>query len=70
VEHPTRLLRGLRVLFILDVLIASAYWLHFRHTRVETYAVQATATFRSTFLTPQSFYDERDATDLNGGDRR
>ena len=40
-QHPTRLLRALRVVCVLDVLIASAYWLHFRHTRVEAYAVEA-----------------------------
>ena len=68
-ERPTRLLRVLRVVCILDVLIASAYWLHFRHTRVEAYAVETTATFRATFLTPRSFH-EAEATKLNGGDRR
>jgi hypothetical protein len=70
VAHPTRLLRGLQVVCILDVLISSAYWLHFRHTRVEVYAVQATAMFRSTFLTPQSFHNERDLTGRNGGSLR
>jgi len=38
------------------VLIASAYWIHFRHTRVEGYAVQATAMFRATYLAPQSLH--------------
>jgi 4-amino-4-deoxy-L-arabinose transferase-like glycosyltransferase len=52
-ERRTMFLRGLRVACVLDVLISSAYWLHFRHTRVEAYAVQATTTFRSTFLAPQ-----------------
>lgn len=68
-EHPIRLLRVLRVVCILDVLIASAYWLHFRHTRVEAYAVETTATFRATFLTPRSFHGP-EATGLNGGDKR
>jgi 4-amino-4-deoxy-L-arabinose transferase-like glycosyltransferase len=53
-ERSTPLLRALRVVVVLDVFIASAYWLHFRHTRVEEYAVQTTATFRSTFLAPES----------------
>jgi 4-amino-4-deoxy-L-arabinose transferase-like glycosyltransferase len=62
--NSTRLLRGLRVVCILDVIIASGYWLHFRHTRIEAYAVEATAKFRSTFLSPQSFHQE------SGGGKR
>jgi len=54
--HPTRLLYGLRVACVLEVLIASAYWIQFRHTRVEGYAVQATAMFRATYLAPQSLH--------------
>jgi hypothetical protein len=53
--RPTRLLRVLRVVCVLNVVLASAYWVHFRHTRVEAYAVEATAGFRATFLTPHSY---------------
>jgi 4-amino-4-deoxy-L-arabinose transferase-like glycosyltransferase len=63
VAHPTWLLRGLRVVCILNVLIGSAYWVYFRHSRVEAYAVEATAGFRSTFLTPRSLQGERGATE-------
>jgi hypothetical protein len=68
-EHPTRLLVALRVVCVLDVLIASAYWLHFRHTRIEAHAVEATATFRSTYLTPESFQGANE-DGRNGNDRR
>jgi 4-amino-4-deoxy-L-arabinose transferase-like glycosyltransferase len=51
-EHPTGMLRAAQVVFVLDLVIASAYWLHFRHTRIEDYAVQTTATMRATFLAP------------------
>ena len=53
-ERPTRLLRTLQAVVVLDVLIASGYWLEFRHTRPEAYAIEATAKFRSTYLAPRS----------------
>lgn len=53
-ERPSTTLRMLRIAFILDVLIASAYWLHFRHTRPESYAIEATASMRTLYLAPKS----------------
>jgi len=55
-ENPSPLLKALRIVVVLDVLVSSAYWLHFRHTRVEGYAVTTTATFRATYLAPESFH--------------
>jgi len=60
-ERPTSRLRVLQIVCILDVLVASGYWLHFRHTRVESYAVETTAWFRANFLVPDS-YTGGDAT--------
>jgi hypothetical protein len=54
-ERPMSRLRILQIVCILDVLVASGYWLHFRHTRVEAYAVETTAWFRANFLIPNSF---------------
>jgi 4-amino-4-deoxy-L-arabinose transferase-like glycosyltransferase len=48
------LLKALQVVCVLDMLISSAYWLHFRHTRVEAYAVETTAMLRSRYLAPES----------------
>ncbi|MGE0448771.1 MAG: glycosyltransferase family 39 protein [Vicinamibacterales bacterium] len=53
-EHPSPRLRALQVVCVLDVLIASGYWLHFRHTRPESYAIETTASFRSLYLAPKS----------------
>ena len=58
--RKTRILRVLRVVCILDLLISSAYWLHFRHTRVEAYAIETTAMYRSRFLAPQQPAAEAD----------
>lgn len=55
VARPTGLLHVVRVICVLDVLVASAYWLHFRHTRVEAYAIQTTAAIRAAYLTPHGF---------------
>jgi 4-amino-4-deoxy-L-arabinose transferase-like glycosyltransferase len=52
--RPGRALRALQVICVVDLLISSAYWLHFRHTRVEAYAVETTAMLRARFLAPSS----------------
>ncbi len=68
--HPTALLRTVRVLCILEVLAASAYWVHFRHTRPEPYAIETTARFRSTFLAPHSFSNETGTPGQKGTGQR
>lgn len=53
-ERPTLALRLLRAVVVLDLIIASAYWLHFRHTRPEAYTIETTAQLRAQYLTPRS----------------
>ena len=61
VGGPTRPLPGrartwqaFQIVFVLDMLGASAYWLHFRHTRPEAYAIEHTQEIRERFLLPRS----------------
>lgn len=56
--RPGALFRAMQVAFVLDVLMASGYWLHFRHTRPESYAIETTASFRALYLTPKSVPDD------------
>lgn len=57
-ENRTVLFRGLLAIFILEMLITSAYTLHRRHTRDEDYAVKQTARFRATYLAPTSLEEK------------
>jgi 4-amino-4-deoxy-L-arabinose transferase-like glycosyltransferase len=52
-ERRSLVPRALLVICVLDILAASAFRLHFRHTRPEAYAIETTAMFRSTFLAPE-----------------
>ncbi len=55
VESPSKLFRILATIFMLEVLITSAYMLYFQHTRTGGYAVRQTAVFRETYLAPDHF---------------
>jgi hypothetical protein len=45
--------RAVPVVAAVEMIVASAYWLHFRHTREETYAIEHTAEIRQRFLLPE-----------------
>ena len=55
-ENPSPLLRALRIVAVLDVLFASAYWLHPSHQGRGRHAT--TAAFRATYLAPGSFHQQ------------
>jgi 4-amino-4-deoxy-L-arabinose transferase-like glycosyltransferase len=51
-KTQSRAFQALAVIFILEVIVTSAYMLHFRHTRPGSYAIEKTAELRATYLAP------------------
>lgn len=58
VEQQRPWLRVLRIAVVVELLVSSAYWLHWRHTRPEDYAIRITAEFREAYLRPSYLHDD------------
>lgn len=56
-ENRAPLLRILLIFFVMEVIVGSAYMLHFRYTRIGSYAVKQTAVYRETFLSAKDLVD-------------
>lgn len=51
-RQPATWLRVVCMAVVAEMLISSAYWLHWRHTRPEAYAIETTAQLRQRLLLP------------------